>query len=408
MHLMTFSLMGSNPDSRTEIKNALFGSANARLLTECNTPDQLLVDVSRLQPSAAIVILEEQDLDGQLGLIKQIAVAAPAAAVVTASRDATPSTILGSLRAGAHEFLQIPIGKGEFQTVLERIAKSRPKSEAGAKTDRRMIAVFSGKGGAGVSFLATNLAAAMNAPTLLIDLNLQNGDAASFLGLEPRYSVADFVASRSRLDDSLITSLVTAHSANLGLLAAPLETHEAEGIEPEHISEMLHLVSQRYPRVVLDLPHTFDPVTVAALDMADDILLVMALDIPGIRGTKRALGVLEKLGYPRTRIHVVLNRWTKNIDVELQKVQAHLGEQFIGLVPNDYRKVMDSINLGRPHVHTDPSSRITAEIRRIASSLVSDNTSLLSAQPRRKSLRTLFYRQGSTTGFELATDSNKP
>jgi pilus assembly protein CpaE len=313
---------------------------------------------------------------------------------------------MGGIRAGAHEFLQLPIDNSEFQTVLDRISQRRPKTDA-TNTDRRIIAVFSGKGGAGVSFLATNLAAAMNVSSLVVDLNLQNGDAASFLGLEPRYSMADLVANLSRLDDSFLTSLITSHSANLALLAAPLETHEAEEIQPEHVTEILHLVSQRYSRVVLDLPHTFDPVTVAALDMADAILLVMSLDIPGIRSTKRALGVLERLGYPRARIHVVVNRWTKNIDVELQKVESHLGDQFLGLVPNDYRKVIDSINLGRPHVHMDPSSRITTEIKRIASSLTSDNTNSLSTQPRRKSLRNLFGRQASTTRLELATDSTK-
>jgi pilus assembly protein CpaE len=407
MHLITFSIMARNAAARTELKNALFGSAYARLLTESDNPEQLLSDVARVRPSAAVIALEANNQDADSDLIRQLCAASPDTAIITTSIDASASTIMGSIRAGAHEFLQLPIDNSEFQTVIDRISQRRPKNDAGTKTDRRVIAVFSGKGGAGVSFLATNLAAAMNVPAVLVDLNLQNGDAASFLGLEPRYSMADFVANLSRLDDSFMTSLITQHSTNLALLAAPLETHEAEEIQPEHVTEILHLVSQRYPRVVLDLPHTFDPVTVAALDMADDILLVMSLDIPGIRSTKRALSVLERLGYPRARIHVVVNRWTKNIDIELQKVQSHLGEQFLGLVPNDYRKVIDSINLGRPHVHTDPSSRITTEIKRIASSLTSDNTSPLSTQPRRKSLRSLFSRQVSPNRLELATDSTK-
>jgi pilus assembly protein CpaE len=255
--------------------------------------------------------------------------------------------------------------------------------------------------------MATNLAAAMSEPTLLVDLNLQSGDAALFLGLEPRYSLVDFVANRSRLDDALMTSLITSHSAKLALLAAPLELHETEEIEAEHITEVLRLVTQTYPRVVLDLPHTFDPITIAALDMADDILLLMAVDIPGIRSTKRALTVLDRLGYPRTRIHVVVNRWIKHTDVELQKVQAHLGERFMGFVPNDYSKVMDSINLGRPHVHTDPSSRIAVEIKRIASTLFADNNGTLTAVPRKRSLRGLFSRQSPQTSLELAADLSK-
>ena len=71
----------------------------------------------------------------------------------------------------------------------------------------------------------------------------------------------------------MISTLITPHSSRLSLLAAPLEAYEAEEIKPEHVTEILHLVGQRFQCLVLDLQHTFDPVTVAALDLADDILL---------------------------------------------------------------------------------------------------------------------------------------
>src|SRR4030095_1275932 len=177
------------------------------------------------------------------------------------------------------------------------------------------------------SFFAVNLAASMNAQTLLADLNLHSGDAATLFGLEAKYSLADFVVNRTRLDDSLINSLITPYSARLSLLAAPLEAHEVEDVTPQDVTEVLHLLGQRYDCIVLDLPNKFDSVTLAALDMAGDILLLMTLDIPGIRGTKRALKVFERVGYPRTKIHVVVNRWTKDIDVELKKVEAHLDGQ---------------------------------------------------------------------------------
>lgn len=404
MYLMSFSIMGSNPQATKEIRDALLGSTHTRVLTECAEPDKLIADVLRARPTAAIIVLDAINPEQQFELIAQLAAASPETGIITASRDTSPAMILGGMRAGAHEFLQLPVIAGELQTVLERVSRlSDLGGTSGDRKNRRMIAVFSGKGGAGVSFLATNLAAAMNVPTLLADLDLQAGDAASFLGIEPRYSIADCVSNRARLDDSLITSLITTHSANLSLLAAPLETHEAEEIEAENVTEVLHLLGRKYDRIVLDLPHTFDPITVAALDLADDILLVMTLDIPGIRSTKRALKVFERLGYPRAKIHVVVNRWSKNIDVELQKVQAHLGEQFIGFVPNDYVKVMESINLGRPHVHSDPASKITAEIKRIASVLAGDHDNTLSMQPQKKSLRGIFGRRNSTGPLDLAT-----
>ncbi len=402
MQPLSLILLSKNSESSQQLHDALAASPRVRVLAVCDNADQMLADIIRMRPSAAVITLEAENSDKQFLLIKKLVAASPGTAVITAARDASPSLILGSMRSGAREFLQIPIIEDELQTVLDRTAEFSSANDSSPGKTARVIAVFSGKGGSGVSFFATNLAAAMHQPTLLVDLNLQAGDAASFLGLEARYSLADFVNNRARLDDSLISSLITPYAGNLSLLAAPLEAHEAEEIKPQDLTEILHLLSQRYERIILDLPHTFDPVTVAALDRADDIFLLLTLDIPGIRGTKRALTVFDRLNYPRRKIRIVVNRWSKNIDVELQKVQTHLGEEFIGMVPNDYRKVMDSINLGKPHVQAEPSSKITVEIRRIAK-LVSEDNQPASPHPRKKILGGMFGRHSSSpTSLELA------
>lgn len=391
MHSLTFITLGRNPASVREISNALASNARGRFLTNCDDAEHLLSDISRLQPSAAVILLETDNHEKEFALIKQIAAAFPDTAIIAAARQASPSSILGSLRSGAREFLELPINSDEFETVLDRVQEFSANNTS--KKSGRVVAVFSAKGGTGVSFLAANLAAAMGVHTLLADLSLQAGDAASFLGLEARYSLTDFVQNRERLDQALMTSLVTPHSANLSVMAAPLEAHEAEEIRPQDVSEILHQLRQHYECIVLDLPHTFDPVTVAALDLSDDILVVLTLDIPGIRGAKRALRVFDRLDYRREKVHVVVNRWSKNIDVQLQKVEAHLGEQLIGFVPNDYRKVIDSINLGRPLVQSDPSSKLTLEIKRIAAFVSGHGQS--PAAPPKKKLGTIFSRQNT-------------
>ena len=395
--------MGRDAEASKEINQALSTSPNTRLLAESSASDQFLADVLRLRPSAAVIVLEG-NVEKGFAVIKQIVAQCPDTAVITAARDTSPAVILGSLRAGAREFIQLPIVAEELQTVLERVSEFAASNSA-LKKSGRIIAVFSGKGGAGVSFFAANLAAALNVPTLLADLNLQAGDAATFLGLDPKYSLADFVVNRSRLDESLINSLITPHSARLSLLAAPLEAHEVEDIRAQDVTEILHLLGQKFESLVLDMPNAFDPVTIAALDMADDIILLMTLDIPGIRSTKRALKVFDRLGYPRGKVHVVVNRWSKNIEVELHKVEAHLDEQLIGLVPNDYRKVMGSINLGQPLVQTDPSSKLTMEIKRIAS-LVLGGSHTPTPQTRKRLLGSVFGRSQArrSLGLSEATD----
>jgi pilus assembly protein CpaE len=230
MQPLTFITLSNNGESSDELRDALAGSGRAHLLADCHSLEQMLADVTRLQPSAAVITVGPDNSEKEFALIKQLAAACPDTAIITAARDASPALILGSMRAGAREFIQMPIVADEFRTVIDRVVEFCAGRENSLNTHGRVIAVFSGKGGSGVSFFGTNLAAAMGVPTLLVDLNLQAGDAASFLGLETKYSLADFVHNRARLDDSLMTSLVTPHSRNLAMLAAPLEAHEAEDV----------------------------------------------------------------------------------------------------------------------------------------------------------------------------------
>ena len=205
------------------------------------------------------MVLSQDDPDKEFTLIKKVIAAHPEIAVITASADTSSALILRSMRSGAHEFLQLPVVAEEFKTVIDRIREIRLHEESTTKKHGRVIAVFSGKGGSGVSFVATNLAASMNVPTLLADLNLQAGDAASFLGIDPKYSVVDFVHNRARLDASLTNSFLSVHSSKLSLLAAPPEAHEAEDVKPQDVTEILHLLRQTFECIVLDLPHTLIP-----------------------------------------------------------------------------------------------------------------------------------------------------
>ena len=168
------------------------------------------------------------------------------------------------------------------------------------------------------------------------------------------------VENRSRLDDALISSFVTPYSSKFSLLAAPKEADSADEIEPEHIFEVLQRLREAYEYVVLDPQHTFDAITLAALDQSDEIVLVLTLDIPAIRSTQRALEIFDRLGYPRKKIRIVVNRWSKQIDLDLRQVEKFLGEPVVGFIPSDYQTAVTSINLGHPLVLSEPQSKIVS------------------------------------------------
>jgi pilus assembly protein CpaE len=365
---LSFVILSTGLESFREMRDALAADGRTRLLAGGDDAEQLYDEIKRLSPDVAVVAVGAQ-AEPALKFVARMAAEFPQTSVICASRDASPDLILSSLRAGAREFLRLPLIKDEFRTVLDRVCEQCSVRVEAPKKQGRTVAVFSSKGGCGTSFIATNLAASMGAPTVLVDLNLQAGDLTLFLGVEPKYSIADLVENREQADDAMLSSYLAPHSANLSLLAAPREADAADDIEAEHVFSVIQILRERYDFVVIDPQHTFDSITLAALDQVDEILMVLTLDIPAIRSAQRTLAIFDRLGYPRHKIRIVVNRWSKQIDLDLRQVERYLGERVTGFITSDYRTAVNSINLGRPLVESEPQSRIAAEIRQLAAAI---------------------------------------
>lgn len=398
---LTIVVLSTGLDNFKEIRNALSADSRVQLLAGGNDIEQLHEEIVRLKPMAALITLGANS-EQAIKLIQRLVTEAPHTAIISAAQNASPDLLLSSLRAGAREFLRLPISAEELKTVLDSVAEFAAGQIEAPRKKGRMIAVFSSKGGCGTSFVATNLAASTNARTALVDLNLQAGDLPLFLGLDPKYSFADMAENRARLDDSLITSFLTPYSSNLSLLAAPKEADSADEIEPQHVFEVLQRLRESCEYLVLDPQHTFDSITLAALDQADQIVLVLTLDIPAIRSTQRALEIFDRLGYPRKKVRIVVNRWSKQIDLDLRQVEKFLGEPVIGFIPSDYQTAVTSINLGQPLVLSDPTSKIAVEIKRITRTLTSGAVpGEDEAAPRRTLWNSIFKREAAQNQFEF-------
>jgi pilus assembly protein CpaE len=214
------------------------------------------------------------------------------------------------------------------------------------------------------------------------------------LGVRPKFSLADIVENRDRLDESLLQRYLTQRSKNVSLLAAPLKAESAEDIEPRHIYEVMELLRQRFDTLIIDTPHSFDAVTISALDHADQILMVLTLEIHAIRSTRRALEIFDRLGYPRKKIRLVVNRWSKNVELDQKQVEDFLGERVVGYVQSDYRAAVNSINLGQPLVESAPTSKVVADLKNISAKLFEGKIEQTTAPAgERRSFNSIFRRQ---------------
>jgi pilus assembly protein CpaE len=357
-----------NQQERTRLRSS--SQTPLAIVAELPNAPQVLDELNRLRPQAAIVLLNG-DLNHSFQLVERIHQELPETAVICSSEDNSPDVILKSFRSGATEFLRQPLVESEIASVFAKIEQAVVRPEESHLG--RVIALYSSKGGCGTTFVTANLAASLARLTrkraCVVDLNLQAGDQPLYMGLEPNYSIHDIVRNFDRLDDQLLASYLTQRSKYLALLAAPTEIGKDEDVKVEHVTRAIALLRAQADFVVIDPPRVLNELTISALDAADDLILLLTLDIPAIRSAKRALDIFTRLGYDRSRIKVVINRYAKTPEFDLKQVEKVLETQVFATIANDYQAAIASINVGEPLVLSKNQSRVIHDFNHLASKL---------------------------------------
>lgn len=210
---------------------------------------------------------------------------APYVTNATAVEDATVwrlaradfDALLGQ-RPDVLRYLAQLIAERQIDANARLAAEKAP--EAASAPRGYVTALFSPRGGAGVTTLAValGLALAERHPddVVLLDLDVLFGHAPSALRLgEPRGVLAHVSPSSLQgLDRAGLQHYLLSHPSSLRVMPAAARPADGQRLSAEHVRAALGLLRRYFGYVVLDLPHDFSEVTLAGLEQADRVLLV--------------------------------------------------------------------------------------------------------------------------------------
>ncbi len=309
---------------------------------------------------------------GELAPIESVTTSYPQMIIIMLCSQQTSDFLINAMRVGVREVLPSPAGKEALEAAV-----SRAESKLGlrsAQRSGRILAFVSCKGGSGSTFLATNLGhqlGAENKKVLLIDLNLQFGEAVLTVHDRKAISnVAEVARNLSRLDASFLTASTVEVTPNFAILAAPEDPAESLQVKPEHLDAILNLAVNQYDFIILDVGKNLDDLTIKALDRAHNIFLVVQTMLPYIRNANRMMSVFRSLGYPQDKVELLVNRFWKNGEIGLEDLRASLGISRMRTVPNGYKEVAKAINEGVPLATVAKSSPVLKAIAELAQSLL--------------------------------------
>lgn len=298
----------------------------------------------------AFVVEIDSDVDVAMDLVEAICAGKPSATIMVYSESPDSDRMVRSMRAGAREFLSGVIAPDALQKALVRAA-ARHSEQTVKKVRGKMMVFWGAKGGSGVTTLAANFAIALRMETAaevaLMDLNPDLGDVSLLLGLTPRFTVLEALRDAKRLDQDLVSSLVTEHASGVSVLASPDAYSSPAPIESRTVGKLVEVFRNQYPYIVIDAGRGLGEGAEPLFQMASTIYLVTQLDIPSLRNTQRFISYIQGLG--DHTIEVVVNRFeTRRTEFNDERVAKALGMPPRWKIPNDYAAVQRSLNTGSP------------------------------------------------------------
>ncbi len=259
--------------------------------------------------------------------------------VVMLSARKQADDVLSGYAEGADEYIPKPVEMAVLSAKVEVLIK-RFKTAQGDTTKRRggnVILFLHGKGGVGCTTLAVNAAVALAATTIyrvtLLDLNLEFGNVPMLLNLKPERTLADLAEeSHEALDDATFARYLEQDRSGVRVLAGCNAPERAELVTVPAVQQAIDRLQRQSDYVVVDAPASFSQQVLAALDVADAVIVVTAAHLPSLKATKESLDVLEKLSYPKERTLLVVNR-TSESGVEMDQIARFFNRRADLVIP---------------------------------------------------------------------------
>jgi pilus assembly protein CpaE len=379
------------PETRDHLTKLLSFEEGIDVSGGAGSGEEAIQMAMELRPDVVVMDINMPGMDG-VAAAEIISQRLPSSPIIMMSVHGEAEQLKRSITAGAREFLVKPFSADEFSTSIRRVYErelSRREQAVAAMPvvpsvpldaadlgEHQVIGVFSPKGGAGRTTIATNLALALqketNGRVCLVDANLQFGDVGVLLNLNPKNRSMMDAVDGGEPDSEITNSVVIDHSTGIRVLLAPPSPEGADLVTPAYLRTMVDHLRETHDFVVVDLPAALNDHSLAIMDAADQIVVLTALEITTIKNVRLFLEVADQLEYDRSKIRLVVNRSDSAQGIRIADVEASIRRSIDGTIVSDGRLAVLAVNRGVPFVVSHPDGALSRDITKLARTLAGD------------------------------------
>ena len=339
----------------------------------------------------------------------------PQVPIVTLVNQTAVSYVRESLLAGARAFLSKPLQESETITTITQIIQMETMRQGQASTNgvgmgntpakkSHIIAVMSPKGGVGVTMLALNLATLLRTKTksdvVLMESQSSLGDLEPAASLQARFTLGDMLHQGRRPDSDLISGALVEHGSGLRVLVSSRKLEDNGLMSADSFEHVVDHLTDIADYVVIDTGTIGEDQTAAALAIADTVFLMTTPEIPCLRRVALFLEAADRGGFPREKLHLIVNRDGAPGGISSSNISQNLNMQIAAAIPDDPALVTYAYNRGTPLVLSDGRSAVARSIEKLVETLIPTPKAI--GQIKSKAPSGLMGRLGTMLNFSPA------
>lgn len=328
-------------------------------------------------PDVVVFALDSENITNEfLDYVDDMNLSSIGCAAVIVTESVSVELVNRAAQYGIRQVMNINVGSEEFCSNINKIVRNERKFSQTINVERKMrsrvYAFFSGKGGVGKTTICTNTAvylATQGKKTLLIDLDLQFGDADMALDIIPNETIVDLVRDTNGISIDNLTSCSSTHASGLSVLASPTSPELAEYVQSNHAKAIIDVARNYFEYIIIDCGCALTDPVITALESSDDIFVVNDVNILSLKRAKLCQNVLQQISQ-QDKIKLIINKNVKKNNVKISDFENLLNMEAYAVISNDLKTVNNSLNSGQSLITFKPRSVIAKDIVNFANKLI--------------------------------------